>query len=160
LGGVYVNLQGREAQGIVAANEAAALKSELADRLSGLRDDQTGEIAIRRAYDSKAVYNGPYLDAAPDLVIGYAPGYRAAWSAAVGKVSGAVFEDNRKCWSGDHCIDPAAVPGVLFTNRKFESNNPGIEDMAPTALRLFGIEPPPWMEGRPLLLAQKACHRK
>jgi predicted AlkP superfamily phosphohydrolase/phosphomutase len=153
LGGIYLNLQGREAQGTVTASEAVALKSELESKLSGLCDDETGEVGIRHAYDSKAIYTGPYLDAAPDLVIGYAPGYRAAWSAAVGKVTGAVFEDNAKCWSGDHCIDPAAIPGVLFANRRFEADDPGIEDMAPTALRLFGIEPPPWMEGRPLGLA-------
>ncbi len=152
LGGLYLNLRGREAQGIVTAQETAPLKSELMSKLSGLRDDQTGEVSIRHAYDSNAIYNGPYLDAAPDLVIGYAPGYRAAWSAAVGKVSRAVFENNAKCWSGDHCIDPTAVPGVLFASRRFEGDNPGIEDMAPTALRLFGIEPPPWMEGRALLL--------
>jgi bisphosphoglycerate-independent phosphoglycerate mutase (AlkP superfamily) len=45
------------------------------------------------------------------------------------------------------------VPGVLFANRKLQGDNPGIEDMAPTVLRLFGIEPPKWMEGKALLLA-------
>ena len=41
--------------------------------------------------------------------------------------------------------------GVLFSNRKFEAEDPGIEDMAPTALRLFGIQPPEWMEGKPVI---------
>jgi bisphosphoglycerate-independent phosphoglycerate mutase (AlkP superfamily) len=40
---------------------------------------------------------------------------------------------------------------VLFSNRKVEATNPGIEDLAPTALALFGLEPPGWMEGKPLL---------
>ena len=71
-------------------------------------------------------------------------------------MSQAVFEHNPKCWSGDHCIDPGAVPGVLFVNRKFPEDspamdNPGIEDMAPTVLHLFGIEAPRWMEGRALI---------
>jgi predicted AlkP superfamily phosphohydrolase/phosphomutase len=153
LGGVYLNLVGREAQGVVAPEEAAALKAELAVKLSGLIDDETGEIAIRNVYDSKAIYNGPYLDAAPDLVVGYAPGYRASWSAAVGRVSVKVFEDNVKCWSGDHCIDPSAVPGVLFSNWKFAADSPGIEDMAPTALNLFGVDAPRWMEGNALIPA-------
>jgi bisphosphoglycerate-independent phosphoglycerate mutase (AlkP superfamily) len=47
------------------------------------------------------------------------------------------------------------VPGVLFSNRKFEAanpgNGPGIEDLAPTALELFGLRPPAWMDGKPLL---------
>lgn len=150
LGGVYLNLRGREACGIVAPEEAADLKAELAAKLEGLADDESGAVAIRSVYDSKAIYNGPYLDAAPDLVIGYAPGYRASWSAGVGKVTGSVFEDNVKCWSGDHCVDPKVVPGVLFSNRKFATENPGIEDMAPTALDLFGVDVPRWMEGKAL----------
>ena len=67
---------------------------------------------------------------------------------AVGKVTANVFEDNKKAWSGDHCIDPHLVPGVLFVNRKIFAADPGLEDMAPTALDLFGIKPPPHMEGK------------
>jgi predicted AlkP superfamily phosphohydrolase/phosphomutase len=150
LAGVYLNLSGREAHGIVEPDEAAALKAEIASKLESLTDEETGVVAIRGVYDSRTIYNGPYLEAAPDFVIGYAPGYRASWSAAVGKVTSAVFEDNLKCWSGDHCVDPRAVPGVLFSNRKFAIDNPGIEDIAPTALDLFGINAPRWMEGKAL----------
>jgi predicted AlkP superfamily phosphohydrolase/phosphomutase len=150
LSGVYLNLQGREAQGIVPPEDAAPLRTELKNRLSKLCDDQEAQVAIQAAYDSKEIYRGPYLDSAPDLIVGYAPGYRASWSAAVGKVTHSVFEDNDKCWSGDHCVDPSAVPGVLFTNQKWTAANPGIEDLAPTILRLFGVDPPVWMEGRTL----------
>jgi hypothetical protein len=41
--------------------------------------------------------------------------------------------------------------GVLFSNRKLDAEDPGIEDMAPTALRLFGIQPPEWMEGKSVI---------
>jgi predicted AlkP superfamily phosphohydrolase/phosphomutase len=152
LAGVYINQRGREAHGIVAAGaESDALKRELAAKLSGLRDDERGRVAIRTAWPSDTLYRGPYLEAAPDLIIGYADGYRASWDAAVGKVSAAVIEDNRKAWSGDHCVDPHLVPGVLFSNRAIAAEDPGIEDMAPTALELFGIEPPAYMEGKPAL---------
>jgi predicted AlkP superfamily phosphohydrolase/phosphomutase len=151
LGGVYLNLRGREAQGAVEPDEAAGLKAELIRRLAGLVDEETGDIAIRNVYDASAIYTGPYTEAAPDLVTGYAPGYRASWGAATGKVTAQVFEDNAKCWSGDHCVDPGAVPGVLFANRKLDAHDPGMEDLAPTALRLFGIEPPKWMEGKALV---------
>ena len=143
--------EGREGQGIVTAEEAEPLRAELRERLTRLLDEADGEIAIQAVYESNRIYRGPYLDAAPDLIVGYAPGYRASWSAAVGKVTGDVFEDNNKCWSGDHCVDPSAVPGVLFTNQRCAEANPGIEDMAPTILRLFGVEPPSWMEGNALL---------
>jgi predicted AlkP superfamily phosphohydrolase/phosphomutase len=148
LGGVYLNLQGREGQGIVEPTLVDELKRELVGRLSGLRDEELDTEAIVEAYEASVIYKGPYLGGAPDLIIGYADGYRASWDAAVGKVTAHVFEDNNKAWSGDHCVDPELVPGVLFSNRKLNSEDPGIEDMAPTALRLFGIEPPVWMEGK------------
>lgn len=151
LGGLYLNLRGREAQGIVHREDAPALADELIGRLTGLRDDDSSEIAIRNIYAAQKIYRGPYLDAAPDLIIGYARGYRTSWDAALGKVSPHVFEDNTKTWSGDHCVDPSLVPGVLFSNRKLDADNPGIEDMAPTALGLFGIQPPDWMEGKSVI---------
>ncbi len=150
LGGLYLNLRGREAQGIVDPEDADRLKAELIAKLNGLRDN-TGDVAIQQVYAASAIYRGPYLDAAPDMIVGYARGYRTSWDAALGKATALVFEDNVKAWSGDHCVDPSLVPGVLFSNLKLDAENPGIEDMAPTALRLFGIEPPPWMEGKPVI---------
>ena len=82
--------------------------------------------------------------------MGYADGYRTSWDAAVGRVSASVFEDNDKAWSGDHCVDPHLVPGVLFSNRRVNVEDPGLEDMAPTALWLFGVPQPKWMEGNPV----------
>lgn len=157
LAGIYINQKGREQYGIVAPGaETDALKLELAAKLSGLHDEKLGKTAIRKAWPSDALYRGPYLDAAPDLIIGYADGYRASWDAAVGKVTAAVIEDNRKAWSGDHCIDPHLVPGVLISNRRIAAEDPGIEDMAPTALELFGIKPPAYMEGRPVIVSEPA----
>ena len=92
----------------------------------------------------------PYLDAAPDLIVGYNEGYRVSWESAVGQATARVIEDNSKAWSGDHSVDPALVPGVLFSSRPIQRPDPGIEDMAPTALSLFGIQPPVWMDGHPL----------
>lgn len=151
LSGVYLNVKGRESAGIVEPGaEEEALEAELASRLTGLCDEETGETAIRQAYPTRTLYRGPYLDAAPGLVIGYNDGYRTAWDAATGSVGRKVFEDNLKPWSGDHSIDPPLVPGVLFCNRPIDAADPGIEDLAPTALALFGVRIPEWMEGKPV----------
>jgi predicted AlkP superfamily phosphohydrolase/phosphomutase len=151
LTGLYLNLKGREAQGIVEAGaEAAALKADLMRRLRNLRDEEKSAIGITEAFDTAALYAGPYLENAPDLLIGYNAGYRISWDAASGVVAGPVFQDNVKPWSGDHCIDPRLVPGVFFCNREIEAREPALIDIAPTALKLFGIEPPPFMDGRPL----------
>ena len=151
LGGLYLNIDGREARGIVKAGaEADRLKQELIEKLGNLRDSEKDAVGIRQVYASSALYKGPYLAEAPDLIVGYNDGYRTSWDAAVGKVTAKVFEDNSKAWSGDHSVDPVLVPGVLFSNRKFEADDPGLEDMAPTVLQLFGVDRPAWMEGRPL----------
>jgi predicted AlkP superfamily phosphohydrolase/phosphomutase len=148
LTGVFLNLKGREAAGIVDAGEAASLRQALAARLSGLIDEETGAVAITSASDPRSLYAGPYLENAPDLLIGYNAGYRASWDGATGVVSGAVFENNTKAWSGDHCIDPKQVPGVLFCSRPITLATPSLIDIAPTALHLFGIHPPSYMEGK------------
>lgn len=151
LSGFYLNIKGREARGVVApGREADELKREIISKLSALRD-QDGATPIRTVYDTASLYRGPYLDAAPDFIVGYNEGYRCSWEGAVGKITDAVLADNPKAWSGDHCVDPVLVPGVLFSNRKISAEDPGIEDLAPTALNLFGVQPAAWMEGKALL---------
>jgi predicted AlkP superfamily phosphohydrolase/phosphomutase len=152
LGGVYLNLAGRESQGIVKPGaETAALKAELGRKLTTLKDGPGGPAAVAHVYDRDAIYAGPYKDNAPDLIIGYNEGYRASWDGVTGVVNGTVLEDNVKAWSGDHCIDPVLVPGVLFSNLKLKRPDPSIMDVAPTVLELFGIAPPAHMDGRSLV---------
>ena len=149
LTGMWLNVKGREAHGIVEpGKEAAALKQELCDRLRGLRDEEKGQIGINEMFDTAKLYQGPYMTDAPDIIIGYNPGYRVSWDCATGVVSGQVFEDNVKAWSGDHCIDPRLVPGVFFCTRKIAKKDPALIDIAPTTLRLFGLEPPKHMDGQ------------
>jgi hypothetical protein len=151
LTGMFLNIKGREAQGIVeSGTETTALKAELITKLNGLRDTSTDAVAIREAFDTSTLYAGPYAANAPDLLIGYNAGYRVSWDGAMGVVAGPVFDDNTRAWSGDHCIDPRLVPGVFFCNRSIESTEPALVDIAPTALRLFGVAPPAYMDGRPL----------
>ena len=150
LSGLYLNLRGREAHGIVQdGEEAAALRREIADGLMALRDVD-GQAPAAHVYSTAQLYRGPYLDAAPDLIVGYADGYRVSWESAIGQTTGCVVEDNPKAWSGDHCIDPVLVPGVLFSNLRLAADDPGIEDLAPTVLDLFGVARPGWMDGHAL----------
>ncbi len=155
LSGLFLNVRGREAQGIVEPGaEAAALRAELCGKLSGLRDAEQDAIGIAEAFDTRALYAGPYLENAPDVILGYNRGYRVSWDCATGVVAGPVFEDNTKAWSGDHCIDPRLVPGVFFCNRAVETEVPGLVDIAPTVLSLFGVDPPKHMDGRVLAIGE------
>ncbi|MEO8500554.1 MAG: alkaline phosphatase family protein [Vicinamibacteria bacterium] len=151
LTGMFLNLKGREASGIVEpGEEAEALKAELVTRLSGLKDTEKNALGINELFQTAKLYQGPYLEGAPDFVVGYAEGYRASWDCATGVVATPVFEDNLKAWSGDHCVDPRLVPGIFFCNYPIDRAQPTLVDIAPTALRIFGQKPAPHMDGHTL----------
>ena len=58
---------------------------------------------------------------APDLIVGYAPGYRASWETALGEAPPDIIEPNNDAWIGDHCMAAESVPGVLFARRRVPS---------------------------------------
>jgi len=147
LSGIYLNRKGREANGIVEPHEVPTLKQQIIQGLEQLADPENGESAIKKVYDSQASYRGLYKDEAPDLIVGYHPGYRVSWDSITGTIEKDLFSDNLKAWSGDHHVDPELVPGVLFTNKKLTKSSPHITDLAPTVLSLFGVKPPRYMEG-------------
>ena len=153
LNGLYLNIKGREKQGIVDQADAEALKIEIQQKLNGLKDPASGTVGITGVFITGNVYRGPYTENAPDLLVGYGAGYRASWDSVMGKVTGQVFEDNLKAWSGDHCIDPRLVPGVLFSSHKFVEDKPHIADVAPTILHLFGLPLPSHFDGKAWNLA-------
>jgi len=152
LAGIFLNLKGRESKGIVAAGtEANRLRDEIAGKLTLLTDPgRQNQSAIKQVYNALKIYHGPYKNDAPDLIVGYNRGYRASWETAIGQITDKIFHDNTKAWSGDHCIDPTLVPGVLFCNRRIETEKPRLMDIGPTVLDMFGAEVPGYMDGKPL----------
>ena len=157
LNGLYLNVKGREKQGIVDPAEVDALKDELREKLNGLVDPASGTVGVTGVFVTDEFYRGPYSENAPDLLVGYGAGYRASWDSVIGKVTSQIFEDNTKAWSGDHCIDPRLVPGVLFSSHKFIEDKPAIVDVAPTILKLFGLALPAHFDGKAWNLAAKAA---
>lgn len=149
LAGIYLNVEGRESKGIVAQSAMAGLKAELTEKLLALTDPVTGRRAIHAVHDSAVVYKGPYAGNGPDLLVGFAEGYRASWRAAAGEVEDEIFTDNTKSWSGDHSVDRSQVPGMFFSNRKLDvSKGISLIDVAPTILDLFGVPVPGHMDGK------------
>jgi predicted AlkP superfamily phosphohydrolase/phosphomutase len=128
LNGIFINEQGREAKGIVPRANAPALKAQIVAELRGLRDGDAA--VVDDVYDAATLYAGAHTVDAPDLVVGYAPGYRASWQTTLGAAPQRQIEDNLQPWSGDHCIDPLAVPGVLFTSFSLDKPVGNIVDMA------------------------------
>jgi predicted AlkP superfamily phosphohydrolase/phosphomutase len=140
LNGLYVNTQGREGRGIVPPGARGALAREIAARLQATIDPATGQPAVTRAFVREEAYTGQaHLDLSPDIVVGYARGTRVSSDSALGSVAADVFSDNREAWSGDHSMDPAHVPGVLFTSRPLRVPAPGLQQLAASLLAEFGV---------------------
>ncbi|NWG07501.1 MAG: alkaline phosphatase family protein [Chloroflexi bacterium] len=151
LGGIFLNMKGREANGIVGDEDAEKVREGIVSGLTGLVDSDRGTVAVRSVVRREAVYQGPYAGEAPDLIVNFSEGYRVSWDTPLGGVPQGLFVDNTKRWGGDHVIDPALASGVLFMNKKFRADAPGLVDLAPTILNVFGVAKIAAMEGSDLL---------
>jgi len=140
LNGLYVNLKGRERSGIVEPSARDALVTEISARLLQTIDPATGIPAITKVYRREQVYSSAgHDDIAPDLVIGYAKGTRGSDESATGAMPAAVIVDNTDAWSGDHCMDHEAVPGILLTSRALRQPAPSLQTLAAAILAEYGI---------------------
>ncbi len=151
LGGIYLNLKGREEKGIVSADERESVRDAIIEGLTGLRDSERGKVAIRSVLAREQLYSGEFADRSPDLLVNFSAGYRVSWGTPLGGVPSGLFEDNSKRWGADHAVDPSLVPGVLFMNRPFRSAEPSLMDLAPTILAALGVPKGAAMEGDSLL---------
>ncbi len=151
LGGIYLNLKGREGRGILEETEAELVRRAICEGLAGLPDEVTGCPAVRSVSRREDLYRGPFVADSPDLLVNFNPGFRVSWASAGGGFAANLLEDNTRRWSGDHIMDPEAVPGILFMNRPTRATAPKITDLAPTILRYLGVPAPESMEGSSLL---------
>ena len=148
INGLYLNMKGRERDGIVEPGEQRELLlTELATRLEAMTDRE-GQRVIRGVYRSDKIYSGNATGLAPDLIVGYARGYRASWATCLGDLTEEILLDNDSAWSADHCADALEVPGVLFSNRRIGAAAPSLVDIAPSILGEFGLAVPTQMVGK------------
>lgn len=148
INGLYLNLAGRERDGIVAAGtEREALLEELVNKLGAVRDVD-GKAVVRKVYRADKIYSGPATYFAPDLIVGWYRGFRASWGTCLGGMAEPVLSDNDSPWSADHCIDPAEVPGVIFSNRPIVASSPSLIDVGPSVLSEFELDIPSSMQGK------------
>jgi len=127
INGLYVNLRGRERDGIVQpGQEKEELINELVTKLEAVRDTN-GKRVIRKAHRTDKAYRGPATGLAPDIVIGYRRGYRASWTTCLGDMTDEIMLENDSAWSADHCADPLEVPGVVFCKQAYYCPNTGTD---------------------------------
>lgn len=180
LGMVYLNLQGREPEGIVEPEEARGVLEALQRDLLAIEDTGPDEHSLsapwttaRRPIQSAPIawdlYPGDWQsDQYPcaDLVVGLGEYYRVAWGGVMGGIAleaegdlvvgGSAYKDNLNPWSGDHASnDPDLVTGIFFHSRKLDLPPEGLNVMhvAPTVLHALQVPSPNGLEA-PVLTTQ------
>jgi len=140
LNGLYINVRNRESNGVVDGPARVTLAGEIARGLVDTIDPKDGGHPIRRVFRREDVFHGVgHEDIAPDLIVGYAKGTRGSDDSALGMVPRDVLTDNTDAWSGDHCMDPDVVPGILLTSHPLRQEAPSLERLASALLAEFGI---------------------
>ncbi|MEI6849890.1 MAG: alkaline phosphatase family protein [archaeon] len=135
---IYINLKSREKNGIVDPSDKSKVEDEIISKLENLKDS-SGRKAVYKVYKTEEVYSGSSMADAPDLIVGFNPGFRMSSENAVGGFTKEVITVNDKKWNGDHMVDPKFVPGVLFSNVKLNKDEASQLDIAPTIYAQFGI---------------------
>jgi predicted AlkP superfamily phosphohydrolase/phosphomutase len=145
--GLYLNLAGREGQGIVTPERAASWVGRLCRELEAITDPATGKRPVARVYRRGEVYSGELTPELPEMLVGYTPGYRSSSASVLGSTGRVVLDLNPWAWSGDHSMARDLVPGTLLSSRPVRKPNPAIVDLPVTILEFFGIEKPAPMVG-------------
>ena len=153
-GAIFINLKGREPEGMVKPGSAyEQLRHQLISDFMEVKDPESGDSVVRKVYKTEEVFHGNYLDKAPDLLVEFNDGYDS-----VGKFNkdqlgielegGCLYQLNN--WSGNHRLDGILITSGPLVRELGEIKGAEIIDIAPTVLYLMGLPVPKDMDGKVL----------
>lgn len=150
-GDIFINLKGRDPNGIVEQGQYDKMRNDIIEKLSALVDPSSGKKAVNKVYKREELYNGPFIEFAPDLLIDWIDS--AYMPTESDKDKDSIFVERWRenmNWptSGSHRIN-----GILLAkgpdiakNKKIEGSR--IIDMTPTWLYMLDQKIPKDLEGR------------
>lgn len=144
--GIYVNLRGREPNGIVApGDEYERVRDEVIEGLRELRHPETGEPILTMASRREELFEGPHLDQAPDIVYTLEDG---ACTADL-RLEGPLFEPaSWRSGTGMHRFGGVLIASGPNIQKGQRLEEVEIVDVAPTILGLFQVPRPDIMDGQ------------
>jgi predicted AlkP superfamily phosphohydrolase/phosphomutase len=148
--GFYVNLKGRDHDGVVTQSEYEPLRDRVIKALKEVRDPQTGLPVVSDVFRREEIYEGSGFEWAPDIIPARAEyvtnGKR--WGYGLSKSLGAPYlfmdqDDNtgNHAYEGIFIARGPHVRGGCLTNLN-------IMDVAPTTLFALGLSVPKGMDGK------------
>jgi len=151
IGQIYLNVAGRDPLGTVSpGNEYTAVREQLATRLLEMVDAGDGKRVVDQVFRKEELYQGPYLDSAPDLItIMRGLSYITRHSYELSE-EGRIFSSPHTHETGGHRLEGMLLAwGSQIAGSEWV-RDARIEDIAPTILHLLGCQVPPDMDGRVL----------
>ncbi|MFW6304684.1 MAG: alkaline phosphatase family protein, partial [Candidatus Saliniplasma sp.] len=121
------------------------LKKEIINKLENLRHLETNKKMVDKVFRKEEIYEGEYLDEAPDLVMDQARGIHIA--GGLGKEGVFQFSEKWKAENKKYGIFAAVGEDV---ERSGEIKGVSILDLAPTIIDYFGIKIPEDIDGKTL----------
>lgn len=147
LGSIYLNIDGRERNGIVKKEHSRELREEIKKKLLNIKDPKTGKPVISNVYSCED-FSGGEVSNAPDLILGYHEGYQSTKAAAKGSAPQSIFEDNKDKWSGDHvATDYVLIPGMFVSNKSIKTSTPHLQDIGVSVLSYLNLDIPKDLQG-------------
>jgi len=152
-GQIYLNVKGREAQGIVDAKDYDNLLDELAEKLKAIADEK-GKKLDTKVYKRKDIHSGEYAKFGPDLFI-YFDNCHWNISELIGYDSIYSYDTAKGPDDGGHgpygffAMSGSGIP------EQGEVSEANLLQIAPTVLHLFGAAVPPDMEEKVLTKKRK-----
>lgn len=143
-GNVYLNLEEREKNGTVAAEEYESVREDVATLLRNTSNEGAASDPIRSVEYGENVYDGRYSRYSPDIVVNYNAGYHPR--SNLGSTIHSEYDELGPN-TGHH--EPEGVfvaSGPDFRSRELSSPL-SIHDIAPTLLHLYGYDLPESMDG-------------
>ena len=150
-GQIYLNLKGRESEGIVDPNDYDKVLDELADKLQGITDER-GKGLNTEVFWRDDIHSGPYAEYGPDLFVRF-NGYRWNTNELVGHGRGNLYSFDTKEAPGDESHGPYGYFSIAGRDIPPKGKLKGISllNSAPTILDIMGVKIPEDMEGSSIL---------
>lgn len=156
-GHIWINLKGRDPQGIVEpGTEYEKVRDEIISRLSELRDPETGERLLVGVHRRESLYEGLFLENLPDLMVEargtpaiFKPSPKDGPGEAVRILSKREMGNLKT--SGGHLMDGLLLIRGQGIKPGYRVEGAHLIDLAPTLLYLMGESIPEEMDGQVLV---------
>ncbi len=141
---VFLNLKGREPEGIVAEQEYGNVCALVEKELLGICDPETGKHVVKKVYRGKEIYSPDHSNDRPDLVVVMEAGY-LIYTGLERDVFCANTLRGREIKADHHRNGIFMAYGKFINSKRTDAD---ICDVMPTILYLMGLAIPEDVDGR------------